>query len=309
MRQEDEGSSRNDFNGRLKLHEYKKSRIFPLLSPTISIIMGCISIINMEMRDGVVAVLRGDIAMIQSLTVANGNAPIKLARWSGERRGVSDKGDIDIFQLSYAMYDALKNNEYGEKLHVQEMWNHHKILFPDMDRTAYDQFGFIIWNWMYEPGDNPYIDDEDYDFLLNDGVADIDIRLTNFGIQHMEDAVVKLLKEGATPYFLVHAPYITQIHEDKDGIIRHTYFDVAPMLDVTKFHSVDYWWQFIGDDLDKDISEFDTPVLERIVEGIFNVGACERILHLTDKFITDKARKEGDELMMKYLGEIRSITK
>ena len=81
------------------------------------------------------------------------------------------------------------------------------------------------------------------------------------------------------------------------------------MLDVTKFHSVDYWWQFIGDDLDKDISEFDTPVLERIVEGIFNVGACERILHLTDKFITDKARKEGDELMMKYLGEIRSITK
>ncbi len=30
------------------------------------------------MRDGVVAVLRGDIAMIQSLTVANGNAPIKL---------------------------------------------------------------------------------------------------------------------------------------------------------------------------------------------------------------------------------------
>lgn len=261
------------------------------------------------MRDGVVAVLRGDIAMIQSLTVANGSAPIKLARWSGERRGVSDEGDIDSFQLSYAMYDSLKNIEYGKKLHVREMWNLHKTLFPNMKRTPYDQFGFIIWNWMDEPGDNPYIYDEDYEFLLNDGVPEINIRLTNYGIQHMENEVVKLLKDGATPYFLCHAPYITEIHEDKDGNVHHTYFDVAPMLEVTKIHSVDYWWDFIGDNFDKDISEFQTPILEQIVEGIFNVGACERILHLTDKFITDKARKDGDELMMKYLGEIRSITK
>ena len=178
-----------------------------------------------------------------------------------------------------------------------------------MKRTPYDQFGFIIWNWWEEPGDNPYIDDEDYEFLLNDGVSEHNIRLTNCGIQHMEDEVVKLLKEGATPYFLCHAPYITEIHEDKDGNIRHTYFDVAPMLEVTKVHSVDYWWEFIGDDLDKDLSKFETPVLERIVEGIFNVGACERILHLTDKYISDKARKEGDELMMKYLGKIHSIIK
>ena len=269
----------------------------------------CISIKNKEERDAVVALLTGDTDKMRSLIEANGNSPIKLARWSGDRRGVSDKGDIDSFQLSYAMYDALRNNEYYKKLHVQEMWNLHKVLFPNMKRAPYDQFGFIIWNWMEEPGDNPYIDDEDYEFLLNDGVPEDNIRLTNCGIQHMEYEVVRLLKEGATPYFLCHAPYITQVHEDKDGNIRHTYFDVAPMLDVTKVHSVDYWWDFIGDYLDKDISQFESEVLERIVEGLFDVGACERILHLTERYISDKARKDGDELMLKYLGEIHSIIK
>ena len=269
----------------------------------------CISIENKEMREAVVAVLTGDTDKIRSLMEANGNSPVKLARWSGERRGVSDEGDIDSFQLSYAMYDALRNNEYCEKLHVQEMWNLHKALFPDVKRTSYDEFGFIIWNWMEEPGDNPYIDDEDEEFLLNDGVPEDNIRLTNCGIQHMEDELVKLLKEGATPYFLCHAPNLTEIHEDKEGNIRHTYFDVALMLDVTKIHSADYWWEFIGDDLDKDISQFDLADLEWIVEGLFNVGACERILHLTDKYISANARKEGEELMQKYLGKIHSINK
>lgn len=81
------------------------------------------------------------------------------------------------------------------------------------------------------------------------------------------------------------------------------------MLEVTKMHSNDYWWDFIGDNLDKDISQLETLNLERIVEGLFNVGACERILYLTDKYISDKARKDGDELMMKYLGKIHSIIK
>ena len=269
----------------------------------------CISIENKVKRDAVVAVLTGDTDKVRSLIEVNGNSPIKLARWLGDCRGVSDERDIDSFQLSYAMYDALKNNEYCEKLHVREIWNLHKTLFPSMKRTPYDQFGFIIWNWMAEPGDNPYIDDEDCEFLLNDGVPEINIRLTNCGIQHMEDEVVRLLKEGATPYFLCHAPDITDVYEDKEGNIRHTYFDVAPMLEVTKIHSTDYWCDFIGNDLDKDISQFETADLERIVEGIFNVGACERILHLTDRYISDKARKEGDELMLKYLDEIHSIIK
>ena len=206
----------------------------------------CISIESKDEKEAVIAVLTGDTNKIRSLIEAARNSPIKLARWSGDRRGVSDEGDIDSFQLSYAMYDALKNNDYCKTLHVLEMWNLHKALFPDMKRTPYDQLGFVIWNWWEEPGDNPYIDDEDYEFLLNDGVSEDNIRLTNYGIQHMEDEVVRLLQEGATPYFLCHAPYITEIHEDKDGNIRHTYFDVAPMLEVTKVHSVDIGGSSLG---------------------------------------------------------------
>jgi hypothetical protein len=271
--------------------------------------MSSISIETKEERNALVAVLTGDKDKIRSLIVSSGNAPVKLAHWSGERRGLSDKGDIDSYQLSYAMYDAMRNNDYLAKLHVQETWHLHKTLFPNIKRTPYEQFGFIIWNWMVEPGDNPYIDGKDEAFLLKDGATEKDIRLTNCGIQHMEDEEVRLLKEGATPYFLVRAPYITEMHEDKDGKIRHTYFDVAPMLEVTKIHSADYWWEFIGDALDKEIPELETPVLERIVEGIFNVGACERILYLTDKYINDEARINGEKLMLEYLGKTHPIQK
>ena len=269
----------------------------------------CISIENKEMRDAVVAVLSGDCSKVRSLIEANGNAPFILARWSGARRGVSDEGDINSFQLSQAMYDALKYDEHFGKLHVQEMWELHQTLFPTMKRTPYEQFGFITWNYWEEPDDNLYIDDEEYDFLLNDGVPEKDIQLTNYGINHMEEEVVRLLKEGATPYFLVKAPGLTEAYQDKDGNLRYTYFDVAPMLEVTKVHSDDYWMEYIGDVLDKDIFQINVMFLESVVEGLFNVGACERILHLTDQYISEKAKKEGEELMMKYLGKIHSIIK
>ena len=123
--------------------------------------MGCISIENKEMIDVVVAVLTGNTDKMRSLIQANDYSPIKLARWSGERRGVSDEGDIDSYQLSYAMFDALKQNELFDKLNVGKMWKLHQELFPNINRTCYDQFGFIIWNWMDEPWDNPYFDEND----------------------------------------------------------------------------------------------------------------------------------------------------
>ena len=110
--------------------------------------MGCISIENKEMIDVVVAVLTGNTDKMRSLIQANDYSPIKLARWSGERRGVSDKGDIDSYQLSYAMFDALKHNELFDKLNVGKMWELHQELVPNKNRTCYDQFGFIIWNWL-----------------------------------------------------------------------------------------------------------------------------------------------------------------
>lgn len=267
----------------------------------------CISIKNKEEREAVVALLTGDTDKMRSLIKMGGSSPVKLASWSGDRRGVSDIGDIDSFQLSYAMYDALKNDEYCEKLHSQDMWNLHRELFPDMKRTPYDQFGFIIWNWMEEPGDNPYFDEEDEKEFAETEVDRRDICLANFAIQHMEKEVVELLKAGASPYFLITTPARMEAYHDKDGILQHTYFDVAPMLDVTKIHSDDYWNDFIGNNLDKDIASLPTSTLEEVVEGLFNVGACERILYLTEKYISNEARAKGEKMMQEHLGKIHPI--
>ena len=265
--------------------------------------------INDDSIKAIVSLLMGDIATLERMLNANNHLPIQLALWSGERRGHSGKGFIDSFQLSYAMFDALKNSKYFNKLHVADMWELHQRLLPEMKRTSYDQFGFIIWNWYEEQGDNPYFDEEEPQELLKTGVSKDNIRLTNVGIQHMENELVTLLKAGASPYFLVTIPSMTEIYIDKDGRERHGYFDVAPMLEVTKEHSCDYWFEFIGDHLEEDISSLPVSTLEQIFEGLFNVGACERILQLTDEYISDNARNEGEKLMQEYLGKIFTITR
>lgn len=263
--------------------------------------------IDKKKINAIVSILTGNIATMEALLKDNNCLPIQLARWSGERRGLSEEGFIDSFQLSYAMFDALKNKDLYIKLNVGDMLKLHQRLIPETERTTYDQFGFIIWNWMDEPDDNPYFDEQDEQELLKSGVNKDDIRLTNAGIQHMEKDLVNLLKAGASPYFLVTTPERIESYIDKDGRLRHTYFDVAPMLDVTKMHSCDYWYEFIDNYLENEIASLSVSTLERVIEGLFNVGACERILHLTEEFITDNARNKGKALMLEYLGEIRSI--
>ena len=260
------------------------------------------------MRSVVVDTLKGDVSAIRKILSLNNTPPI-IAHWSGERRGVSAEGTLNSFQLAQALNDALLIDKLYKPLHVEEMWHLHKDMFPNTKRTPYDQFGFVIWNWMDEPGDNPYFDEDDEKELAETNVEQRDICLANFAIQHMEKEVVELLKAGASPYFLVTTPARTETYCDKDGVLRHTYFDVAPMLEVTKVHSDDYWMEFIGDYLEKDIASLPVETLENVVEGIFDVAACERILYLTDKYISDEARSKGEKLMLKHLGKIYPILK
>ena len=268
--------------------------------------MGCLKIVNNNMKDIVVATMSGNVTTMRELLSTTNNPPT-IAHWSGERRGLSSEGTIDSFQLAQAMNDALQIDKLYKPIKAKEMWLLHKEMFPNLKRTSYDQFGFIIWNWMDEPGDNPYFDEDDEAEFAETGVEQRDICLANFAIQHMENEMVELLKAGASPYFLVTTPARTEAHVDKDGVLRHTYFDVAPMLEVTKVHSDDYWMEFIGGDLEKDIATLPVSTLEQVVEGIFDVAACERILYLTDKYISDTARRKGEKLMMEHLGKIHSI--
>lgn len=269
--------------------------------------MGCLKIVNESMRNAVVSTLSGNVETMKEMIISNHFKPIEIAHWSGERRGANTNGTLNSFQLAQAMSDALQRDKLYSPLNVEAMWQLHKDLLPGIERTSYDQLGFVIWNWLDRPGDNPYFDEKDEKELLTTGVAKRDICLTNYGIQHMENEVVELLKAGASPYFLVTAPSSTEMYIDKDGIPRHTYFDVAPMIEVSKMHSDDYWIEFIHDDLEGDICSLPVQTLEEVVEGIYNVAACERILYLTDKFISDEARAKGEELMMKHLGKIYSI--
>ena len=269
--------------------------------------MGCLKIVNERMRNAVVSTLSGNVETMKDMIGSNHFKPIEIAHWSGERRGVNANGTLDSFQLAQAMSDALQRERLYSSFNVEAMWQLHKDLLPGLERTSYDQLGFIIWNRFDRPGDNPYFDKEDEKELLTTGVSPKDISLTNFGIQHMEKEVVELLKAGASPYFLVTAPSCTEMYVDKDGVPRHTYFDVAPMIEVSKRHSNDYWIEFIHGDLEGDICSLPILKLEEVVEGIFNVAACESILYLTDKFISDGARAKGEELMMKYLGKVYSI--
>lgn len=269
--------------------------------------MGCLKIVNERMRNAVVSTLSGNVETMKDMIISNHFSPIEIAHWSGERRGVNTNGTLNSYQLAQAMSDALQRDKLYLSLNVDAMWQLHKDLLPGIERTSYDQLGFVIWNWFDRPGDNPYFDEEEEKDLFTTGVPNRDICLTNYGIQHMENEVIELLKAGASPYFLVTAPSCTEMYVDKDGVPRHTYFDVAPMIEVSKMHSDDYWIEFIHDDLESDICSLPVQTLEEVVEGIFNVAACERILYLTDKFISDEARAKGEELMLKHLGEVYSI--
>ena len=131
--------------------------------------------------------------------------------------------------------------------------------------------------------------------MLNDGVRQKDIELTNYGIQHNEKEVVRLLMEGASPFYLNR----TDFDPDKKDV-GCTYFEVAPMLAILDDEMCDQW-QFDGLDAFKDnIANLSRDSHERIIFCLFQVAASYRILDLVDTYITPKARKEGEDLMKKY---------
>ena len=194
-----------------------------------------------------------------------------------------------------------------DKLALDTILLKYKTFLGSEDWKKQERYKWKAVKTFQDNWDNPYFDEQDEKELLATGVSKRDIHLTNCGVQHMEKEVVKLLKAGASSYFLVTAPSSTEMYINEEGVICHTYFDVAPMIEVTKTHSDDYWNNFDCNSLEGDICSLPTSTLEEVLEGIFNVAACERILYLTDKYICDEARDKGNELMLKYLGKVYSI--
>lgn len=245
-------------------------------------------IYSVEMKRNTVAMLTGNVEQVEKLLrQANGQPlPIAVNRWYDRVYSV------DSFLLAQVMYEALRYDEFQDLFdsrHIQELLNLHRRLCEPIPYLDYDNLVFITWN------DFEYFDEEDAQFLLNDGVRQKDIELTNYGIQHYEKEVVRLLKEGASPYYLNR----TDFDPDKKDV-GCTYFEVAPMLYVFD-REIDDNWDLDGLDAFKvNIEELSKDSLERIIFCLFQVAASYRILDLVDTYITPKARKEGEDLMKKY---------
>ena len=244
---------------------------------------------SLERKRNTVAMLSGDVKLVEELLKQSNGQPLPISdiQWFDKTY------TVDSRQLATAMYDALSYDDYKDLFvsrHVQELLDLHQQLCPAAPRIDYGELEFIKWNdW------GNYFDGDETQFLMDDGVRQIDIDLANAGIQHKEKEVISLLKAGASPYFLNRTDINTEVEPSAYG-----YFEVAPMLSILDSQMCDQW-QFYGlSDFREDIQTLSKDSLELVVFCLFQAGAASRILHLVDKYITSSARMKGEAIMKKY---------
>lgn len=251
-----------------------------------------VTVDNIDMRNNLIAILRGDVGKVEELINTSHNQPLLVAYvdWGEERI------NIDSYMLSYVLYDALlfdKDDKDYSGRNIPEMLNLHMRMCGPSKHPDYSMFPFITWNdW------DSYFDEEDVELLTNDGVSSIDIELVNEGMRHNEERVVELLKKGASPYFLNRTDAAS--FEDNGKQYHYGYFEVAPLLCQLDSEWCDQWDIRYLRLLRKDLESLDNEDLGLIVWSLFDAAASQRILYLVDKYINDEARSKGEELMRKY---------
>jgi hypothetical protein len=161
---------------------------------------------------------------------------------------------------------------------------------PILPKINYGDFSFITYN------DDVYDYFEDYDFVKYKP-KDIDIQLANCGMKHKQEEVIKLLKQGASPYIE------NDLDLNQDNI--YTYYNVAPMLDTLET-DIEFIITCLIDDIIANEYKEDSSKLS-FVNTFINVlvaSAHIEILSIVDKYILPEVRKKGEELMQRKLGEV-----
>ena len=245
-----------------------------------------IKINSEEKKRNLIAMLNGDVDMIGSLLKQNNGKPLPVfdVSWGDEYFY------FDSYQFAYVLYDALLFDDHDTDYrgrNIPEMLDLHKRICGLMKHPDYGKISFVDYN------DWDYFSEEDIAELKKDGVRDIDIELTNEGIQHREEKVIELLKNGASPYFLNHSNWGPNYQP-------YGYLEVAFLLCHLDSEWCDQWDIRSLALLRKDINTLTEEDLEEIVKNLFDAAASQRILYIVDKHITDEARAKGEELMRKY---------
>lgn len=246
----------------------------------------CIIINTVDKKNNLVAMLSGDVEKVESLLKQNNSKPLPVfdAAWG------SNYYYFDSYQFAYVLFDALmfSNDEkdYCGR-NIPELLNLHKRMCGEMKHPDYGKIPFVNYN------DWDYFDEEDIAELKEDGVSDIDIELTNEGIQHHEEKVIELLKKGASPYFFNRWNISPNCN-------HYGYLEVAFLLCHLDSEWCDQWDIHGLTLLRKDINTLNDDDLELIVFDLFNAAASQRILYLVDEYVSDDARAKGEELMRKY---------
>lgn len=249
-------------------------------------------------RHNLMAMLTGDVKQVEELLGLYGNNPIPIATIN--REGVETQ--VNSYLFSHVLYDAFRYEEkydlFGPR-HVQELLDLHQRVCPPTPRPDYSQFDFLTYRGEIYSID----DDNEIEMVLKDGASRQDIDLTNYGMIYKEDEMIRLLRSGASPYFLDKRYF-----DDEDCDCYYSYKEVAPLQSFHEMVISDQWKLDGFDSIILDEASLPkTKRLENILLGIFEIAASYRILYLVDKYITPEAHKKGEELMKEYCEYIYPI--
>ncbi|MCH3923425.1 MAG: hypothetical protein LKE30_00700 [Bacteroidales bacterium] len=199
---------------------------------------------------------------------------------------------ITAFELVYALCNIFRyyeEKDYNIYKSMMDLFFNIPIT-PILPKINYGDFSFITYN------DDVYDYFEDYDFVKYKP-KDIDIQLANCGMKHKQEEVIKLLKQGASPYIE------NDLDLNQDNI--YTYYNVAPMLDTLET-DIEFIITCLIDDIIANEYKEDSSKLS-FVNTFINVlvaSAHIEILSIVDKYILPEVRKKGEELMQRKLGEV-----
>lgn len=235
-------------------------------------------------REVVLSMLYGDIDKIENLIRANDNRPLPI-------------GLTDSYEFAYALYDAFRFDKEKSRIYtrrVDEILNLHKSICSPQERN-YANCAYV------SPYVLPVYDDDEYKALIDDGIADIDITLTEKSLEFDESAVIELLHKGACPYYLDRSDLCII-----DGNTEYEYGDISRLINCLSEEVFYYWHEGDYDKVKEPKTESD-EMLSSFIEDVFNVAANQRMLYIIGSNITEEARDRGVRLMSQYLGQVFPI--